>query len=123
MLSNSKVSRPLGIYLILVWMAVNAFLMVIEVTVANDAADLNNSIELVLWIVSIAGLVMMKKWGAALTTLTLSYTIGISTQNVLTAYYLHNFNDTYPYVNAFRVIMNLIAVVYMFRTIFANKYR
>jgi hypothetical protein len=42
-------------------MAINLFLMVLEVTVLNDAADLNNSIELVLWTASIAGLALMNK--------------------------------------------------------------
>lgn len=43
-------------------MVINAVFMALEVTVFNDVADLNNSILLILWVLSTAGLLLMKKW-------------------------------------------------------------
>ena len=80
----------------------------------EDYVDLNNWIELVLWSSSILGLLSMKKWGAALTTFTLIYTLSISVSIVI--YYQ-------IWINVIRIIINAILTAYMFRSIFANKFK
>jgi hypothetical protein len=47
--------------------------MTLELMVFKDAADLNNSILLILWITSIIGFSSMRKIGAAITLFTLIY--------------------------------------------------
>ncbi len=114
-MTDAKIKKPLGVYPILVWMAINAFFMILELTVLSDYTDLNNSIELILWISSIIGLALFKKWGAALSTFTLSYTMSTSMANII--YY------NLWTINGPRVIINAIAVIYMFKLIFENKFR
>jgi hypothetical protein len=87
----SKPKRPIGIYLIVVWMALNILLLALMIP--NDPADLNNYIEPILWIASIIGLLSMKKFGAALTTSVLGITLGTSMWNVLIAYYTGNIGE------------------------------
>ena len=93
-------------------MAVNVLLMLM--LLPEDYMDLNNWIELGLWASSIAGLLSMKKWGAALTTFTLIYTLSISVSIVI--YYQ-------IWINVIRIIINAILTAYMFRSIFANKFK
>ncbi|MCW4017745.1 MAG: hypothetical protein NWF00_03575 [Candidatus Bathyarchaeota archaeon] len=64
----AKPQRTAPIYLIVVWMTLNIVLLLL--LLASDYADLNNWIELGLWVSSIAGLLSMHKWGAALTVFT-----------------------------------------------------
>ncbi len=73
-----------AIYAILLWMVINAIFMLLEVSALNDSADPNNSILLVLWVASIAGLVLMRKVGAAVATFTLIYAFAFNTFNVHT---------------------------------------
>ncbi|TFH23624.1 hypothetical protein E4G67_02885 [Candidatus Bathyarchaeota archaeon] len=42
---------------------------------SGDTADLNNWIEIALWITSIAGVLSYRKWGFAFAIFTLSYTL------------------------------------------------
>jgi hypothetical protein len=103
-------------YLTVAWMVINAVFFALEVTVFNDSADLNNSISLVLWIVSIAGLLSMRKIGAAITLFTLTYAFSF---NIFNCIY-------YPEVivlNGASAIINAAAITYMFKSIFQNKYR
>jgi hypothetical protein len=53
-------------------MVFNAIFYLAELTIFKDAADLNNSIMFVLWVLSIMGFALMKKWGAVLAAFTLS---------------------------------------------------
>ena len=115
-MTEIKSNRLLGIYAILVWIIFNAIFMILELTVFNDAADHNNSILLVLWIVSIIGLLSMKKLGAALATFSLIYAFSFNAFNVI--YYPQVF-----LLNGTSAIINLVAIGYMFRTIFSNKYK
>lgn len=101
--------------MLLAWMVVNASFMILELTVFGDYKDLNNSIELTLWILSIIGLYLTKKWGAALTIFALCYTLSASTGNVI--YY------SLWAINGPRIIINTAAIIYMFRLIFKNKFR
>jgi hypothetical protein len=70
---SMKPERTPAIFAIAAWIIVNIIFMTFELTVFNDAADLNNSILLILWIASIIGLLSMRKVGAALALFTLIY--------------------------------------------------
>jgi len=107
--------RSLALYAILVWMIINAIFMLLEVTAFNDAMDPNNSILLILWIASIAGLVLMRKAGAAIATFTLIYAFAFNAFNVL-YYSIYLLNGT-------SAIINAVATVYMFISIFSNRYK
>ena len=96
-------------------MIINAIFMLLEVTAFNDAVDPNNSILLILWIASIAGLVLMRKAGAAIATFTLIYAFAFNAFNVL-YYSIYLLNGT-------SAIINAVATVYMFISIFSNRYK
>jgi hypothetical protein len=55
--------------IVLVWMAINAVFFALEAPLFNDAADLNNSILLILWIASMASLLITRKTGYAISLL------------------------------------------------------
>jgi len=93
-------------------MAVNVLLMLM--LLPEDYLDLNNWIELGLWTSSIVGLLSMKKWGASLTTFTLVYTLSLSVSIVI--YYQ-------IWLNVIRIIINALLTVYMFRSLFADKFK
>jgi len=112
-LSEPKPERPAVTYVIVAWMAMNILLMLLLI-VNGDEEDLNNWIEIALWTISIVGLLSMRKWGAAFATFTLCYTL--STSVGILIYYQVWLNDV-------RVIINVPAIVYMFRGIFAGKFR
>jgi len=96
-------------------MAVNVVLMILELTVFGDAADLNNSLDLILWVASIADLASMRKCGAALPIFTLTYTLSTSMNNII--YY------SLWAINGPRVVINAIAILYLFKSIFADKFK
>jgi hypothetical protein len=95
-------------------MVFNAIFYLTELTLFNDVVDLNNSIMLVLWVISIMVLVLMKKWGAALAAFTLSYAFAFNVFNVI-YYYLCMVNGT-------SAIINAIAVIVIFIEIFSSKF-
>jgi hypothetical protein len=103
-------------YAIVFWMIVNAVFMTLEVTIFNDATDLNNSILLVLWILSIIGLLSMKKVGGALALFTLIYAFSFNAFNVI------YFSEA-RVLNGASIIINAAAIVYMFTSIFQNRYK
>jgi hypothetical protein len=74
----------------------------------GDTADLNDWIEIALWVSSIAGVFSMKKWGVAFVIFTLS----TSMSNVI--YYG-------IWINAARVIINIPIIIYLFRKIFSKS--
>ncbi len=114
---NNKSDRSIVIYAILAWAVVNAIFMALEVTVLNDAADLNNSVLLVLWIISIVGLATRRKAGAAFATFSLTYAFAFNAFNVIYFY------PTATLLNGTSAIINSIAIVYMFKSILQNKFR
>jgi hypothetical protein len=119
LLSEVPSRRTLAIYLILVWMAINAFLMIPEIGVFYDYTYL---MELVLWIASIVGLWLMKKWGAALTVVILCFSLGTSVSTFLLAYNLSLLLHSISLMNALRIVLNTVGTFYVFNSIFTNKF-
>jgi hypothetical protein len=69
---------------------------------SGDIADLNNWIELGLWITSIVRVLFSLKWGFAFAIFTLSYTLSTSMGNVI--YYG-------IWINTIRVIINIPIII------------
>ncbi len=114
---EKKSGRSPATYAILAWFIVNIIFMILEVTTFGDAADLNDWIILVLSAVSFAGLFTMKKLGAAAATFSLIYMFSFNAFNVI---YFSPFATT---LNGTSAIINAIATVYMFKSIFAGRFR
>jgi len=91
--------------------------------IPSDAADLNNYIEVVLWVCSIAGLLLGKRWGGALAITVLGVTLGTSMGNVLMAYYTGTLGLLFAPVNALRIVANAVAIAYLFRCVFRGDFR
>ena len=108
-----KTERTAVSYAIAVWMAINIILMILMIA-TGDVADLNKWIEIVLWTASIAGVLSMRKWGAAFATFTLCYTLSTSVGIII--YYQ-------IWLNALRVLINLPLIVYFFKRVFAGKFK
>ncbi|MCW4045066.1 MAG: hypothetical protein NWE94_06065 [Candidatus Bathyarchaeota archaeon] len=117
----SKPKKPLGIYLIVLWMTVNIGML--TYMMLTHPEEPNNFIEMALWLPSIAGLWLMKKWGAALSTATLGITLGISLGHLLLAYNSSPAQLIFAPVNVLRIALNAAAFAYLSRSIFANKFR
>ncbi len=113
---NSKTNRTVAVYAIIAWMVINAIFMVLELTVFGDSEDLNNSILLILSLVSIAGLASMRKAGVALATFSLTYAFAFNAFNVI------YFHPTATLLNGTSAIINGIAIVYLFKSILQNKF-
>ncbi len=96
-------------------MIINAIFYTAELTTLNDVIDLNNSIMLFLWVISILGLALMRKWGAALSAFTFSYAFAFNTFNVI-YYEIYLLNGT-------SAIINAVAVIMIFIQIFKDKFR
>jgi ABC-type Na+ efflux pump permease subunit len=116
MSEGSKTGRTLGVFLLIVWMIIN--LVYFLLAIPNDYQDLNNYIEPMLWIPSIVGLLLMKKWGLALATAVFCITLGTSMFNVI--YFGYELNV--GVVNGLRVILNGVAAVYLFGLIFRIRF-
>ena len=101
---------------VLSWMVINVVFFLLELTQFNDTADLNNSIILVLMLVSIAGLGSMRKLGAAFATFGLTSAFSFNAFNVV-------YFPQVSFLNGVSAIINAIAIVYMFWSIFANRFR
>ena len=114
-----KPKKSLAIYMVILWMAINTFLMIPEIGVFNDYTYV---IELVMWVTSLVGLWLMKKWGAALTITILCISLGTSISTVFVANYYNALLDKIALINALRVALNTVCVVYMFRSVFAKEY-
>ena len=104
-------SRKLLVYPIVVWMILNILLMALSL-LNGDTADLNNYIEIILWVGSIAGILSSRKWGLAFAIFTLTYTLSTSVGIVI--YYG-------IWINAIRIIVNLAIIIYLFRVLFECK--
>lgn len=115
-MTNQKSKRSPAIYAISAWMIINAIFFLLEITILNDSADLNNSISLVLFVLSIIGLLSMRKIGAAFTTFTLTYAFSFNAFNVI------YFPET-RVLNGASAILNAIAIAFMFKGIFSGRFR
>ncbi len=94
-------------YAIIAWMAINVAFMALELTVFNDAADPNNSILLVLWVLSIVGLLSARRFGAAVAIFTLVYAFAFNAFNLL------YFGPSIALLNGVSAVVNAVAIVYM----------
>ena len=112
-MSQTETKRPPVIYAIVVWMVLSIIVVTISLLV-GDTADLNNWIEIVLWVTSIAGVLSMRKWGVAFAIFTLSYTL--STSMGIVIYYQ-------IWINAIRVVVNIPIIIYLFRELFNCKFK
>ncbi len=114
-MSETKTKRPIAIFVLAAWIVVNIIFMVLELTVLNDTADLNNSILLVFWLLSTVALFSMRKWGAAFATFVFIYAFSFNAFNII------YFTET-SVLNGVSAIFNALAIGYMFKAIFADKF-
>jgi len=105
--------KPPFIYAIVAWMILNIAFMGI-ILLNGDVADLNNWIEIALWATSTAGLLSMRKWGAAFAIFVLAYTLSTSVGIII--YYG-------VWINAVRVAINVPVIVYLFKALFEGKFK
>jgi hypothetical protein len=115
----SKTKRPVGILLVLAWMVLN--LLLLAIMIPGDSADVNNYVEVILWVASIGWLVTMKKAGAAFAIAVLCITLGTSMFNVLIGYYTNTFGELFVYVNVLRIAVNAAIVIYMFKNVYIDE--
>jgi hypothetical protein len=112
--------RPLGVYLTILWMTINVSMLTYMILTHPDQP--HSTIEMTMWIPSIAGLWLMKKWGAALAVAVLCITLGISLGDVLLICGSSTGQLTFVPVNTLRIILNAAASAYLFKCIFAKKF-
>jgi hypothetical protein len=103
----------LALIAIAVWAVVNILLMAL-ILLGGDVEDLNNYIEIALWAISIPAVLSAKKRGLAFGIFVLIYTL--STSMGIIIYYQ-------VWLNAIRVIINIPAIIYLFKTLIENKYK
>jgi hypothetical protein len=111
---KEKDRKPPAVYGVVAWLAVNVIFYALEVSVFLDAADPNNSILLILSVASTAGLLTMRKIGAALTIFTLIYAFAFNAFNIM-------YFQIYL-LNGISAILNAVAIIYMFFSVFKNIY-
>ncbi len=117
----AEAQRATGVYAVIAWMVVNVVLFALMIP--GDAADVNNYVEVALWACSAAGLCLNRRWGAALAITVLGVTLGTSMGNVLLAYYTGTLQLLFAPVNALRIVVNAVAIVYLFRCVFRGEFR
>ncbi len=110
MFQNSTSKSPI-VYGVAVWIILNIALMAL-IIVNGDFEDLNNWIEIALYIAAIPAVLSGKKWGFAFTIFVLVYTLSTSV-GILIYYQI--------WLNAIRVVVNLPIVIYLFRVLIAGK--
>lgn len=114
-MARTRTKIPPLFYTFVAWMTINILILALSI-LGGDTADLNNWIEIALWIVSIAGVLSMRKWGVAFAIFALSYTLSTSVSNLI--YYLAINPNLWP--NALRFI-NVPIIILLFKTIFDDK--
>jgi hypothetical protein len=118
--NSASTTKPLGIYLTGVWVAINIALT--TYMILTHPEEPNSFIEILLWVPSIAGLLLMKKWGALLTATTLSITLGISLSGLLLTFNSSSAVLTFVPINALRVAVNAVAIIYLFKVMFSGRF-
>jgi len=116
-LGIAEARRAVGVYVVLAWMIVNVILFALMIP--SDAEDLNNYVEVALWVSSIAGLSLNKRWGFAFAISVLSITLGTSMRNVFLAYHTETLQLLFAPVNALCIMVHVVVIVYLFRFCFA----
>jgi len=106
-MANIRQRRAPAIYAIVAWMIINIVFMTLELTVFNDAADPNNSILLILWIISTVSLLLLKKYGFAIAVFTVIYAFSFNAFNLL------YFGLSIALLNGLSVIINFVIAIYM----------
>ena len=106
-MTGIKSKRPPVTYAIVVWVIINAVFMALELTVFNDAADLNNSILLVLWVVSADSLLFLKKYGLAIAAFAVIYAFSFNAFNLI------YFGSSIELLNGISAIINAAAATYL----------
>lgn len=114
-MSVHKTKRSPAIYAIAAWMIINAVFMALELTIFNDTSDLNNSILLVLWIMSTVGILFIRKYGAAIATFTLIYAFSFNAFNLI------YFGAIIALLNGISAIINGVATFYMLFSLVKNR--
>jgi hypothetical protein len=84
------------------------------ILLGGDVEDLNNYIEITLWIISIPAVLSGKKWGTAFTIFVLIYTLSTS-MGIIIYYQI--------WLNAVRVAINIPAIIYLFKVLLEDKIR
>ena len=124
-------NRPLGVYLSILWgviiIGVDLFFLIASALYLNPA----NVIGVVLTIISVIGLWMMKKWGAALTIIFNAMLLAPSIIELQLAYYypknaeqminlgifiLHP--QTVPLSYLLDVVVSVLVMIFMFSKVF-----
>lgn len=105
--------NQLALIAIAVWAVINILLMAL-LTLSGDVQDINNYLEIALWIVSVPAVLSARKWGIAFAIFVLVYTL--STSMGIIIYYQ-------VWLNAVRVIINIPAIIYLFKALFDGKIR
>ncbi len=112
-MKQSTIKRPFLLYGITVWMGLNIVLMTLAI-LDGDVTDLNNWIEIALWVAAIGGLLSTRKWGVAFALVTLSYTLSTSV-GILIYYQV--------WINSIRIIVNIPIIIYLFKMVFDSKFK
>jgi hypothetical protein len=114
-MAQFKLKRSPAICALIVWMVINAIFMLLELTFFNDAADPNNSILLLLWIISIVGLLFLGKYGIAISAFTLTYAFAFNAFNLL------YFGSSIALLNGVSAIVNAFAIIYVLKSLVKEK--
>ena len=121
--------RPLGVYLIILWEAILiAYSCYLFITATAISFNPYSVIALLLTVISIIGLWLMRKWGAAVTIVLSSMSIAESMYYLMVAYYsplmIPQIMDIWLFVTLYTVglVISILIVVYLFRKIFEDVF-
>ncbi len=103
--------NKLALITIAAWAVINILLMFL-LTLGGDVQDLNNYLEIGLWIAAVPAILSARKWGIAFAIFVLVYTL--STSMGIIIYYQ-------VWLNAVRVVINIPAIIYLFKVLIENK--
>lgn len=103
--------NQLALIAIAAWAVINILLMLL-LTLSGDVQDLNNYLEIGLWIAAVPAVLSARKWGVAFAIFVLVYTL--STSMGIIIYYQ-------VWINAIRVAINIPAIIYLFKALFEGK--
>ncbi len=116
---EAKPKRHPATYAISVWMIINAIFFALEVTVLGDAADLNNSILLVLWLISTAALLITHQYGRPIAIFTLIYAFSFNAFNLI--YFYATLPESALLINGISAIFNAVGFSYLLFALTKNK--